>query len=236
MKRAEEENGGGSTENGGLCLFHPLSSILHPRILLSTLVVVSGCVAHQPVDNPTTRPTVQTRSPEYWIDLPATSSVESPDFDKLWTSCEQSARHFGFTLDRIDQRSGVITTVPLISKQFFEFWHNDVVTTDDLEKSSLATYRRTMRFEVSKREGGFVAAPCVVIERFSRAEQPIRASIYLQRAFRTDPNHQMYGTPESDRGIYLPRNYWYATGRDTELEKQAADEVRKGLARQDRVE
>jgi hypothetical protein len=173
-----------------------------------------------------------TARPPYWLRRPAVATIEADDFEQLWRACEASARHFGFTLDRLDYRGGVITTQPLTSKQFWEVWRNDVTTLSDAANSSLATYRRTLRFDIEKTPaGGYVATPRVVIERYARAEQPITSSVYLRNAFRTQRNSRAWGTRETDRGVQLPRQYWYATGRDEELEKDVASETRKQLAR-----
>jgi hypothetical protein len=158
-------------------------------------------------------------------------TIEANDFEQLWRACEESARHFGFEPDRMDYRGGVLTTLPLTSKQFWEIWRNDVATLEDLANSSLSTYRRTLRFDIERTPaGGYVAAPRVVIERYARSETPITASIYLRNAFRTQRGSRTWGSRETDRGIYLPRQYWYATGRDDALEKNVGSEVRKQLA------
>src|SRR5207245_5438405 len=63
-------------------------------------------------------------------------------------------------LDREDYREGLLTTLPLVSKQSFEIWRRDVVTVPAIAQSTLATFRRTVRFQFSKREdGGYIAAP-----------------------------------------------------------------------------
>ena len=170
--------------------------------------------------------------PAYWLQQPPVATIEAADFEALWHACEEAARHFGFALDRLDYRGGVITTQPLTSKQFWEVWRNDVATAGDLANSSVATYRRTLRFDIEKAAGGgYVAAPRVVIERYSRTEQPITSSVYLRHAFRTQRNSRAWGTRETDRGVRLPRQYWYSTGRDEALEKEVAGEVRKELSR-----
>ena len=198
--------------------------------IITIVCVLGGCTMHQPPNAPTTRPSLATTQPMYWLSQPATSSVDAADFNKLWLDCQETAHHYGFILDRLDQRSGLITTQPLVSKQFFEFWRNDVVTADDLEKSSLATYRRTLRFQIARYDGGgYHAEPYVLIERYVRAEKTITASVYLRQAFRSDKNRAPVGTPESDRGIYLPKQYWYPTGRDTALETEVAKDLSKRL-------
>ncbi len=190
-------------------------------------IILCGC-AEQP--KPTTRPSIATTQPSYWYAQPASSEVSATDSKKLWNACEESARHYGFVLDRQDYRGGVLTTDPLISKQFFEFWRNDVQTAEDLADSSINTYRRTLRFVITKQPSGeYVAAPFVLIERFAQAEHPVSSQVYLRNAFRTQGGTRPAGTPEADRGVYLPTRYWYATGRDQVLEKDVAKQVRKWM-------
>ena len=51
----------------------------------------------------------------------------------------------------------------------------------------------------------------------------ITAAVQIRNAFRTPKLHdRSYGTAETDKGINLPRQYWYATGRDEALERQVA--------------
>jgi hypothetical protein len=204
-------------------------------VLVAAVAAIAGCASRPAKSRPpaaATQPSVASARPTYWLRQPPVETIVANDFERLWRACEESARHFGFTLDRLDFRGGVITTQPLTSKQFWEVWRNDVATLDDAANSSLATYRRTLRFDIARTEaGGYLAEPRVVIERYSRTEQPITASVYLRNAFRTQRNSRVRGSRETDRGVYLPRQYWYATGRDAALEKNVASEVRKQLAR-----
>jgi hypothetical protein len=214
-----------------------------PRCLALLALIASGCASRdRTAPAPATQPSVGSARPAYWFDRPATQHVEAKDFDVLWAQCEEAARDFGFRVDRQDYRGGVMTTQPLISKQFFELWRNDVRTVDDLAESSLMTVRRTIRFDIEKAAagvggggggaGGYVASPRVVVERFSRAEQAISSSVYLRNAFRvTGTNKRTWGTRETDRGIVLPRQYWYATGRDAALEQAVAENLKKRLAK-----
>lgn len=198
------------------------------RMLLLGIALAAGCASSTPAKAPATMPSNATRVPAYWFERPGVASVSAADFDLLWRAAEEAARDFGFRPDRLDFRDGVITTDPLISKQWFEFWRNDVVTTDDLAKSSLATHRRTLRFDIEARGDHFIATPRVVVERHAQAERPVTASVYLRNAFRSQrPRDRASGTRESDRGIFLPRQYWYATGRDEALERNVAGVLEK---------
>ena len=201
------------------------------KLLIIPIICVVGC-AHQP--RPTTRPSYATTQPSYWIAQPPSARVTSRNFDKLWKTAEETARQYGFALDREDYRAGVITTVPLTSKQFFEVWRNDVQTMEDLADSSLSTYRRTLRFQFQRNpDESYDITPIVIIERYAQAEHPITASVYLRTAFRRQrgARKQNIGTRETDVGIYLPHQYWYATGRDTVVEKDIARSMAHKLAR-----
>jgi hypothetical protein len=190
---------------------------MNPVCVAVMLALLVGC-ASRGGTSPTTapsRPTVTARS-----------------FDFLWASCEDTAREFGFTLDRQDYRGGVITTVPLISKQFFEVWRNDVRTIGDVANSSLATYRRTLRFEIVRNSNGtFTVTPSVTIERYVQSEQPITSSVYLRNAFRSRRGRAAIGSPEADRGIILPSRYWYVTGTDEAVEAAVAKRLARKLRR-----
>jgi hypothetical protein len=194
-------------------------------------ICISGCApTHQPP--PTTQPSAATTQPDFWLGQKPVAKVTFRDFQQLWNACEATARDYGFALDRQDYRAGVITTAPLVSKQFFEFWRNDAQTAEDVADSSLNTYRRTLRFNIAKDSGGgggYSATPEVLIERYVQAERPITSSVYLRNAFRTTRGLHPIGTHESDRGVFLPQRYWYSTGRDEVLEADVATHVRRKL-------
>lgn len=202
-------------------------------MLLTPLIAsLSGCQLHQPTTSaiPATQPSLATTQPSFWYDQAGVYSVESDHFAQLWNACEQTARHFHFVPDRLDKRAGVLTTEPLTSAQFFEFWHNDVATIADSADASLATYRRTLRFDIERIPGGYRATPRVVIERFVETERPLTAQVFLRQTFRSQRHEHPVGTPESDRGILIPRTYWYATGRDVALEKHVWKALKGQLA------
>lgn len=164
--------------------------------------------------------------PDYWLNQPAVASVTSADFDKLFDASERSARKHYFTIDQADRRSGLIVSKPEITKQFFEFWRNDSGTARGTVDSSLATHRRTVRYEFTRNpDGTYTVAPKVLVERYTtdgrRVTVPAMAmNGFIPPADESDPSYRHY-----------PWNptYWYATGRDTELEKQLASSIESRL-------
>ncbi len=205
-----------------------------PTIFAATLVCVfaPGCIV-RPVNPAATRPATAIdparATPQFWLDQPPVAAVRASDFQALWTSAQDIARRFLFRLDRQDYRAGLITTEPLTSAQFFEFWRPDNSTGTEVAESSLATIRRTLRFEIVREHGGWIAYPKVLIERFAQREQRVTSVTEYRQTLSRRPG--VAGSREIDRGIDLPPAYWYATGRDSALEKRLADEMSRRLER-----
>jgi len=74
--------------------------------------------------------------------------VKQFSFDDVWTVCLASLQDRGLSVDRQDRRFGLIVSEPVVGKQFFEFWRNDAVTSDDTWTSSLHTVRRIVSIHV----------------------------------------------------------------------------------------
>jgi hypothetical protein len=198
---------------------------LRAAALVSAACLVAGCASNnapRPAEDP------RTAEPAYWLAQPPTTAVVSDDFQSLWRACRSAAVGHSFTVDRVDFRSGLMTTLPLVSKQFFEFWRNDVVTPRDLAESSLHSVRRTVRFEVRRLDDGrYEAVPKVLLERYSFAERRVTSVARFAEVFTTE---QVEGSRARDRlGGDLPETYWYAAGRDRALEKALAESIRNDL-------
>ena len=210
---------------------------LHLIMLFATALGGGGCVTH-PQDPAATQPAttvnLATTQPSYWLDQPAPAGARADDFQRLWSASEDVARDFLFRLDRQDYRAGLLTTRPLVSGQWFEPWRRDVRTAKDRNESSLATIRRTIRFEFERDgEGGaYRVTPKVLVERQSMTEQRITSSVVYQQYFRRPlrPGDRPRGTRESDVGILLPNRYWYPIGRDQAFEKALAEAIQKKVA------
>ena len=144
--------------------------------------------------------------------------MASGDFDKLWNACRASLVADGFTIDRTDYRDGVMTTLPLVSKQFYEFWRGDVVTAHDLAQSSLGTVRRTVRIHIRRDESGkFYAAPKVVVDRFSLLAKRITSVSQYRSVFALTSSDVRLSTEAE--GPNVVAQYWYPIARDYNLEK-----------------
>lgn len=187
----------------GLCGFGCMSSVSQP-------------VTEAPAD-------ARLADPEFWWTQPSAETVEASDFDTLWHAAERSARDLLFPIDRRDYRLGILSTEPVVSSQFFEPWRRELSSADQVAESSLASVRRTIRFEFERSDAGYTVTPKVLVERYALAERQISSSALTRLAF---ARRTQRGTRESDEGLYLPDRYWYATGRDTALEQRLADMIR----------
>lgn len=188
-----------------------------------TMGFLGGCLSHVKSGGPVaTDIDPQTTLPSYWWKQQAYSKVYGDNFEALWGGAERAVRNRLFTLDRQDYRDGVLTTAPMVSKQNWEFWRRDVVDKQSLDESSLATVRRTVRFEIIKRsDGGYVVEPRVLVERLSLNGKRITAVVNYTEAFAAQPAPK-YASPGE---ATAPTSYWYAIGRDTALEKELAEEI-----------
>jgi hypothetical protein len=189
------------------------------------LLLVCGC-ASEPAPIPTTQPGTAVAAPEatpkYWLDKPAVAAVSAGDFTRLWEACADTVRNYQFPLDREDYRDGVLTSLPVISRQVFEPWRRDAGTHHAVWQSTLDTIRRTIRFDVARDEDGqFVARPRVLVERLSQLQRRITSASEYTLVF-TAPGANL----TTDQGVILPARYWYAIGRDEAMEKDLADSVR----------
>ncbi|MFC1782616.1 hypothetical protein ACFL02_03405, partial [Planctomycetota bacterium] len=100
------------------------------------------------------------------------------DPNYIWLVCQEQLKKRGFRLDQVDRRRGIIRSFPLISKQWFEFWCQDVVTGEGLLESSLHTLRRTIRLEMATADKRQYSLRCQVgVERLSSERQIVSGRV-----------------------------------------------------------
>lgn len=171
-----------------------------------------------------------TTQPSYWMEQPDSAYAIGSDFDRLWKACEDVAKDYLFSLDRIDYRSGVLTTQPMVTSQAFEPWRWDASTEFDRDESTLSAVRRTITFEfVKQTEGGWQVVPKVLVERQVLAERRLTSPVLHRSAFTMtrNPAERATGSRELDAGVYIPTRYWYPVRRDAAFERKLATAVQK---------
>jgi hypothetical protein len=197
----------------------------------AAISLLAGCAGNSQ-DQPSTRPALtsipaERATPDYWLAQPTVASVSSRDYERLWKACGQTLRNDQFEIQQEDYREGILTTWPMVSMQFFEFWRSDAGTFDDVMLDSLQTIRRSVRFELAREaDGSYVARPKVLIEQSSHPERRLSSVSQFTGAFIVAAEAP---TRVTDEGVTVPNRYWYATGRDEAMEKELADSVRSKL-------
>ena len=178
------------------------------RVLMPLLVLLAGCAPQ-------------------WSPAPVRPPAVAGDYDALFAAAGRAARDLHFDIARQDYRGGVVTTEPMVGAQPFELaFRQELRTPEAVAQSAVATVRRTARFEIVETGEGYEARPEVTVERLAVAERRITDPIFYRDFFRRGDER---GTPESDRGVYLPSRYWYEVGRDPALERTLADMIRRRL-------
>ena len=172
-------------------------------------------------------------TPAYYLNQAPSAVATGSDFDRLWQAIYRETRNAGFRPDREDYRLGVFTTRPLVSAQLFEPWRRDAGSFFGLLEGTLATVRRTVRWEVTRNEedGALAAVPKVLVERWSVIEHRVTYSSQYQEIFaltREEQENQRLRAldPAAFAEEPVPVSYWYPLGRDTALEKRLAAGVR----------
>jgi hypothetical protein len=93
-----------------------------------------------------------------------------------------------------------------------------------LADSSVATIRRTIRYEFDRQGDTYTVKPKVLIERQAITERRVSGAL-TRNYFRRDREMRAYGTRETDSGVSIPDSYWYAIGRDDALEAYLVQEI-----------
>jgi len=204
-------------------------------LALPCALAIIGCVGkpqNPAATQPATISDVATTQPSYWYSKPGSATVSASNLDELIAAAEAAIRKLGFKVDRVDYRTALVTSQPLVSSQFFEFWRSDIASAEDSAEASARTTRRTIRMEITRlKDGKFDLTPKVLVERQTIAEQRITNVALYHGAFaRASPRDRQRGSKEADEGIMIPSRYWYAEGRDPALEKKLARVIQEELS------
>jgi len=211
-------------------------SLFDPRlalVLVLIAVALTGCLGY-PSNPAATQPVTisdpATTQPGYWFAAPSHGTVIYDHFGTLYKTCENVCRDFGFKIDRVDYRTGVLTTEPLESAQIFEPWRPDVGSLNQTENSTICSLRRTIKFDIVKNlDGTYQASPKVLVERQTVAERRITSVALYRGAYsREAPRDMPHGTKELGRGfsdsaeILVCRRSRHGAGSETGSRNQCA--------------
>ncbi len=136
-------------------------------------------------------------------------------FDSLWRSACNELRRHRFTLDRTDTRAGVITTKPVGSQHFFEFWRRDTATARDFWEATLCPIRRTAQVAIQPAAAAdaYLVDVTVRKQRLSTPERQFNSSAAAFHFFRPS-----LPTVRTGRPALPEENTWIDLGRDPAME------------------
>lgn len=176
-------------------------------VAVLAFVALAGC--HRPIQP--TEPTAQ-----------RVVLNDDADQDRLWEAAQEVLRRHRLPLDRVDRRSGSITTMPVTSQGFFEFWRHDVDTSFDLAEASLRTVRRSAVVQVDRQAETPEANVTVTVRRetFATPERQFNSSAASLRVFGDDlPGVQ------GERRLTREDDYWIDDGRDAAMERRLLEHI-----------
>ncbi len=136
-------------------------------------------------------------------------------FEELWDTTLRVLRQWNLEPDRQDPRAGVITTKPITSQQWFEFWRYDAIGPYQWAEASLHTIQRVAVVKIDRTEERGRYRVTVKVEAF-RHSSPERQV--------TTPSGAliMYSEklPTEDGELLEPWEavHWVRLGRDPRME------------------
>ena len=203
-----------------------------PALALAFVTFLApGCIADGKSRPPQERVTYVAKeqaTPAYFMSQSPAAAATAADFDRLWQAIYRQTRNAGFTPDRQDYRLGVFTTRPLVSAQLFEPMRRDTGSFYGRLESTLATVRRTVRWDVTRGDDGtLTAVPKVLVERWSALEHRVTYSSQYQEIFAlTREEQENLRLRALDPAAFaeepVAATYWYPIARDTDLERRLA--------------
>ncbi|MGB0716357.1 MAG: hypothetical protein ACPGXK_10790 [Phycisphaerae bacterium] len=167
---------------------------------LLTVLAMAGCAAND------SRPLTS---------IEQFSSTDGADrYDSYWEAAQEALRRNRFRIDRVDRTAGILTSFPVLSQNFIEFWRHDVNSRKDLIESTINPIRRRVEVRFQTSDGGVLESMEVVVrkERLSAPDRQFNSTAAAYRLFgETLPTT----TGQSARGSGIT---WLDYGRDENLE------------------
>ncbi|HEY4329363.1 MAG TPA: hypothetical protein VGN88_06485 [Phycisphaerae bacterium] len=158
-----------------------------------------------------------------------TKFIYDAGYDNVWQQATLLLSKTGFALDRQDYRLGVLTTLPLPSSQFIEFWKPQQTNIVNAMENTVNDQRRRVRISISKVEGKpefYEIAVQVLVERETNPSEVIGGPVFVEGSgfgrnaitLRSD-----YAAPKDEPGDWVP------VGRDPDLERKLLDQLFKRI-------
>ena len=198
--------------------------------------VATQIASTQPTTTPTTPTTLPTHPGQHIvvkvIDPNQTSRyIYHATYDNIWQQAMKLLTDTGFRLDRKDYRLGILTTQPLPSAQWIEFWKPQQTTFKNALENSVNMQQRTVRLSISAvpdKPDFYEIAIQVLVERQNNPIETIGGPVFVE------------GSGFGKAQISLQSDYapidtklvgptWYTLGHDQQLEHKLLVELFKHI-------
>jgi hypothetical protein len=132
--------------------------------------------------------------------LPSTVAGETEaarNYQGAWRASQEVLRDYGWRIDRVDRRDGLITTFPMTGMTAGEPWRRDAATLSDLNESTLQTiYRRAVvRIRRSAEGDEYIADVVVYVSRSNRPQPQVTNTSEAYEMFRAGATARARMTP-----------------------------------------
>ena len=186
-------------------------------IPVAILLAACGCAQH-------TRPIVS----------PVEMTPTERNFQAVWDASREVLSSYRFTVNRRDRRAGLITTEPMASRHFFEWWRRDKATASGALENSIQPIYREVSVQIRKTDKGkYYPVVSVTVSRLLTNSSSDRVLSSYELV--TTPRRQdrlVIGVASSDStrgdsGKHSPGDE-VLTGKIAEDIRRLADEKRAG--------
>jgi len=159
----------------------------------------------------------------------STRFIYDANYDNVWKQAQDLLESTGFALDRQDYRLGVLSTRPLASSQFIEFWKPQQSGVTNAMENTVNNQRRYITVTLSTVEGKpqfYEIGIQVIVERESNPSEGLANTVFVQGSgfgrnaltLRSD-----YAGAKDEPGL------WNVVGHDPDLEKKLLDQLFKWI-------
>jgi hypothetical protein len=149
------------------------------------------------------------------------------DKSKAMLSAEDILAKMNFTIDKADPEIGIITTRPLSSAQFFEFWRSDVVGIKQALEANIHTTRRSIKLNLVQNEQDICIDCTVSVYRLSLPEHSISSSAKAYALFSESTQQTQTLEPHQKQKKAM---VWIHIGNDPDLEMTILNKIKQQLS------
>jgi len=136
----------------------------------------------------------------------------------------------GFAISKSDFESGYISTLPLRTGQFFEFWRNDAVGEFNSAESNLHCIRRTVVIDVTKEAEQLCVGCDVSVERLSLSQGSSGSRSEAYDKFPDSRSLQSFSLKSIGEDLRESRGAeWIDLGEDAELSRAILKQIKEKI-------